>query len=92
MSIVDFGAAETLAAATSTTRIALTSLFVVCIVAAIVPILSQLLPDKPPQVVLPLLGGIIVGPSVLNLARPGPVELLSDLGAGFPVPAGRVRD
>jgi Kef-type K+ transport system membrane component KefB len=73
----------TLAAANSTTSVALTSLFVVCIVAAIVPILSQLLPDKPPQVVLLLLGGIIVGPSVLNLAKPEPIELLSDLGLGF---------
>jgi Kef-type K+ transport system membrane component KefB len=75
--------AETLAAGASPTRVALTSLFVVCIVAAIVPILSQLLPDKPPQVVLLLLGGIIIGPSVLNLAKPEPIELLSDLGLGF---------
>src|SRR3954453_19500169 len=62
---------------------ALSSLFVVCIVAAVVPIASRLLPDRPPQVVLLLLGGIIVGPSVLHLAKPEPIALLSDLGLGF---------
>ncbi len=76
-------ALDALAEAASPTRVALTSLFVVCIVAAVVPIVSQLLPDRPPQVVLLLLGGIIVGPSVLNLAKPAPIELLSQLGLGF---------
>ncbi|MGX7678909.1 cation:proton antiporter [Jatrophihabitans sp. DSM 45814] len=65
------------------TRPALSALFVVCLVAAIVPIVSHLLPDRPPQVVLLLLGGILIGPSVFDLAKPADIQLIADLGLGF---------
>jgi Kef-type K+ transport system membrane component KefB len=58
-------------------------LLVVALVTAVVPILSQLLPDRPPQVVLLLAAGIIVGPSVLDLANPQSLSLFSDLGLGY---------
>jgi Kef-type K+ transport system membrane component KefB len=61
----------------------LSALFVVCLIAAIVPILTHLLPDRPPQVVLLLLGGIVVGPYVLDLVDPSKIQLLADLGLGF---------
>ncbi len=62
---------------------ALNSLLVVALVTAIVPILSHVLPDRPPQVVLLLLGGILVGPSVFDLADPKQLSLFSTLGLGF---------
>jgi Kef-type K+ transport system membrane component KefB len=70
-------------AAPSSTHHALVALFIVCIVTAVVPLITQLLPDRPPQVVLLLAGGIIIGPSVLGLAHPADIQLLSDLGLGF---------
>ena len=59
----------------------LSALFVVCLIAAIVPILTHLLPDRPPQVVLLLLGGIVVGPYVLDVVDPSTVRL--NLSAPF---------
>src|SRR5690606_40199472 len=49
------------------------------------PLVSGLMPvrSRVPQVVVLLLGGIVIGPSMLHLASPDDVALLSDLGMGF---------
>jgi Kef-type K+ transport system membrane component KefB len=77
------GALPAVASGKPTVVIGLSTLFAVCVVTAIVPLLSYLLPDRPPQVVLLLLGGIVIGPSGLNVAHPDQIELLSNLGLGF---------
>ncbi|MGW2092596.1 cation:proton antiporter domain-containing protein [Promicromonospora sukumoe] len=57
----------------------------VFVVALLAPLLTALMPvrSRLPQVVLLLLGGVLIGPSVLKLAAPDDVTLLSDLGMGF---------
>ncbi|MGO1287317.1 MAG: cation:proton antiporter domain-containing protein, partial [Cellulosimicrobium funkei] len=57
----------------------------VFVVALLAPLLTGLMPvrSRVPQVVVLLLGGILVGPSALDLATPDDVTLLSDLGMGF---------
>ena len=63
---------------------ALQSLFVVALVAALAPVIVGLIPRlRVPQVVVLIVGGVIVGPQVLNLAEPGSIELLSNVGLGF---------
>lgn len=64
---------------------AFTSLVVVAVVAAVVPILVGLLPVRLPlpQVVLLLVAGILIGPSVFGWANPVDVSLLSSIGLGF---------
>ena len=61
------------------------ALFPVVAVAFLSPLLVGLAPSRMrvPQVVLLLLGGVIIGPQVLDLSSPGSVSLLSDLGMGF---------
>lgn len=61
------------------------ALLPVVAVAFLSPLLVGLTPARVrvPQVVLLLLGGVIIGPQVLELSGPGSVELLSDLGMGF---------
>ena len=60
------------------------SLFVVALVAALAPIIVGLVPRlRVPQVVVLIVGGVIVGPQVLNLAEPQSIELLSNVGLGF---------
>ncbi|WP_329475887.1 cation:proton antiporter [Kribbella sp. NBC_01484] len=62
----------------------LTSLFVVALVAALTPVLVGLLSRlRIPQVVVLIVGGVVVGPQVLNLADPGSIVLLSNVGLGF---------
>jgi Kef-type K+ transport system membrane component KefB len=62
----------------------LTSLFIVALVAAITPVIVGLLGGmRIPQVVVLILGGVVVGPQVLNLADPGSIVLLSNVGLGF---------
>ncbi|TCC05383.1 cation:proton antiporter [Kribbella soli] len=62
----------------------LTSLFVVVLVAALTPVLVGLLSRlRIPQVVVLILGGVVVGPHVLDLADPESIELLANLGLGF---------
>ena len=62
---------------------ALQSLFVVALVAALAPVIVGLVPRlRVPQVVVLLVGGVIVGPQVLNLAEPESIELLSNVGLG----------
>ena len=61
------------------------SIVLVVVIAALVPILVDLLPAKArlPQVVLLLLAGILVGPMALAWAKPDDVSLLSTIGLGF---------
>jgi Kef-type K+ transport system membrane component KefB len=61
------------------------SLLIVAGIAVLVPVVLGLLPRLPiPGAVLMVLGGIVVGPSVLGWARiDAPVEVLSDLGLGM---------
>ena len=61
----------------------LESLFVVMIVAALVPIVIKLLPVAVPQVVLLLVGGVLIGPEVLGWADRSELTLLSNVGLGF---------
>jgi Kef-type K+ transport system membrane component KefB len=61
------------------------SLLIVAVISVLVPVVLGLLPRLPvPGAVLMVLGGIVVGPSVLNWARiDAPVVVLSDLGLGL---------
>ena len=59
------------------------SLFVVMMVAALTPVIVRLIPVPVPQVVVFLVGGILIGPEVLNWANPVHLELLSNVGLGF---------
>ncbi|MFG1621585.1 cation:proton antiporter [Kribbella sp. NPDC049227] len=61
------------------------SLVVVVAIAALAPIVLALLPGRLrlPQVVLLLVVGILVGPSVAGWAQPDPVSLFSSVGLGF---------
>jgi Kef-type K+ transport system membrane component KefB len=65
--------------------ISFNSLLIVAGISVLVPVVLGLLPRLPvPGAVLLVLGGIVVGPSVLNVARiDAPVEVLSDLGLGL---------
>jgi Kef-type K+ transport system membrane component KefB len=63
---------------------ALQSLFVVAMVAAFAPLVVGLLRRlHVPQVVVLILGGVLVGPQLLDLAQPESIELLSNVGLGF---------
>ncbi|MFC8922161.1 cation:proton antiporter [Cellulosimicrobium sp. NPDC057127] len=57
----------------------------VFVVALAAPLLTGLMPvrSRVPQVVLLLLGGVVIGPQLLDLAGPDSVTLLADLGMGF---------
>jgi Kef-type K+ transport system membrane component KefB len=59
------------------------SLLLVMTVAALAPIGSRLVPGRPPQVLFLILGGIVIGPSVLGWADAVDIQLLSGLGLGF---------
>ncbi len=61
----------------------LLSLLLVMTVAALAPIISRLLPGRPPQVLFLILGGMIIGPHVLGFADSADIELLAGLGLGF---------
>jgi Kef-type K+ transport system membrane component KefB len=63
---------------------ALVSLFVAAVVAALAPLVVGLIPRlRIPQVVVLIVGGVIVGPQVLDLAQPESIVLLSHVGLGF---------
>ena len=63
---------------------ALQSLFVVALVAALAPLVVGLIPRlRVPQVVVLIVGGVIVGPQLLDLAQPESIVLLSHVGLGF---------
>src|SRR5664279_3574771 len=59
------------------------SLLLVMVVAAGAPIISRLVPGRPPQVLFLILGGVIIGPHVLGFADSDDIELLAGLGLGF---------
>jgi Kef-type K+ transport system membrane component KefB len=61
------------------------ALLPVVAVAAIAPIMTGLMPRayRLPQVVLLLVGGVVIGPELLDWSSPDSVTLLSDLGLGF---------
>jgi Kef-type K+ transport system membrane component KefB len=65
--------------------ISFNSVLIIAGISVLVPVVLGLLPRLPvPGAVLMVLGGIVVGPSVLNWARiDAPVEVLSDLGLGM---------
>jgi Kef-type K+ transport system membrane component KefB len=62
---------------------ALWSLLLVVLMSAVAPILSRLVPGRPPQVLFLIVGGIVIGPHVLGIADPVDIELLAALGLGF---------
>jgi Kef-type K+ transport system membrane component KefB len=61
------------------------SLVMVVVIAALAPFVVALMPRRLrlPQVVLLLVAGILVGPSVADWAKPDPVSLFSSIGLGF---------
>ena len=62
----------------------LDELFVVVLVAAFAPVVAGLIPGRRlPQVVILIVGGMLVGPHVLDLAHPNNLELLSNVGLGL---------
>lgn len=61
----------------------LVSLLLVMTVAALAPIVSRIIPGRPPQVLFLILGGVIIGPHVVGLADTADVHLLAELGLGF---------
>ena len=62
----------------------LDSLLIVALVAALAPLIVGLLARlRIPQVVVLIVGGVVVGPEVLDLADPDSIELLSNVGLGF---------
>ena len=62
----------------------LDSLLVVALVAALAPLIVGLLARlRIPQVVVLIVGGVVVGPEMLDLADPDSIELLSNVGLGF---------
>jgi Kef-type K+ transport system membrane component KefB len=62
---------------------AFTSLFWIFLVAALTPLLTALCRGFVPGVVVLLLGGVLIGPDLLGLADPAPVELFGNIGLGF---------
>jgi Kef-type K+ transport system membrane component KefB len=62
-----------------------TSLLIIGVVAVVMPLLLGLFPAvKVPAVVLEILGGVLVGPTVLGWVHlDAPVRVVSDLGLGF---------
>ena len=62
---------------------AIESLVWVALISATAPLISALLPVRVPQVVVLLVGGVLVGPEVLDFADPDNLELLAEVGLGF---------
>ena len=65
------------------TEDSLWSLFLVMTIAAMAPIISRLVPGRPPQVLFLIVGGVLLGPHVLGFADSGDIELVAGLGLGF---------
>ncbi len=61
----------------------LLSLLLVMVVAALAPIVTRLVPGRPPQVLFLIVGGVLIGPHVLGFADSATIELLAGLGLGF---------
>jgi Kef-type K+ transport system membrane component KefB len=63
---------------------ALSSLFVVAMVAALAPLVVALLARlRVPQVVVLIVGGVLIGPQVLGWAEPASIGLVANVGLGF---------
>ena len=65
------------------TEDSLWSLFLVMTIAAMAPVISRLVPGRPPQVLFLIVGGVLLGPHVLGFADSGDIELVAGLGLGF---------
>src|SRR6476620_6834194 len=52
-------------------------------IAALAPIISRLVPGRPPQVLFLIVGGVLIGPHTLGFADSVDIELLAGLGLGF---------
>src|SRR3954449_6266261 len=52
-------------------------------IASVTPIISRLVPARPPQVLFLILGGVLIGPHVLGFANSADIELVAGLGLGF---------
>lgn len=62
----------------------LQSLLVVSVVSAAAPFVSALLARfRLPQVVVLIIGGVLIGPAVADLAAPEDIELFANVGLGF---------
>jgi len=61
----------------------LLSLLLVMTIAALAPIISRLVPGRPPQVLFLILGGVLIGPHMLGFADSDAIELIAGLGLGF---------
>jgi Kef-type K+ transport system membrane component KefB len=62
----------------------LVSLLVVSVVSALAPFVTALIPAlRLPQVVVLIVGGVVIGPHVLDLAESSSLELFSNVGLGF---------
>jgi len=60
------------------------TLFAVAVVSALAPILAAVLPGpRIPQVVFLILGGILIGPELLDIGDPASIELFANVGLGF---------
>src|SRR6187200_49095 len=59
------------------------SLLLVTAVAAVAPVISRLVPGRPPQVLFLIIGGVIIGPHLLGIADSGDIQLVAGLGLGF---------
>ena len=62
----------------------LDELLVIVLVAALAPLIAGLIPGRRlPQVVILLVGGMLIGPELLDLADADSLDLLSNVGLGF---------
>ncbi len=62
----------------------LETLLAVTVVAALAPTITAMLPrPRPPQVVILIFSGIIIGPAVLGLGDTHSIRLLANVGLGF---------
>ncbi|MGE3285151.1 MAG: cation:proton antiporter [Pseudonocardia sp.] len=60
------------------------TLLAVAVVGVLAPLILAVLPGpRIPQVVLLLVGGMIIGPQVLDLGTPESIQILADVGIGF---------
>jgi Kef-type K+ transport system membrane component KefB len=61
----------------------LETLLAVSTVAALTPAIVAALPRRPPQVVVLIVCGVLIGPSVLGLGNTASIRLLANVGLGF---------
>ncbi len=61
----------------------LETLLAISVVAALAPAVAALIPRRPPQVVILIICGVLIGPAVLKIGDAASVKLVSDVGLGF---------